>query len=66
MNNLFNVASITFNYSLNTTSKSCTTLNHEALGHVGPLLLNDSLEARDVGVRGLVGGLLQNAPHGVV
>ncbi len=60
------MASITFNYSLNTTSKSCTTLNHEVFGQLGPLLLNGSLEARDVGVRGLVGGLLQKAPHEVV
>ncbi len=66
MNNLLNVASITFNYSLNTTSKSCTILNHEVFGHLGPLLINDSLEARDVGVGGLISGLLENAPYSVV
>lgn len=33
MNNLFNVVSIIFNYSLNMTSKSCTTLNHKILGY---------------------------------
>ncbi len=65
-NNLFNVTSITFNYSLNTTSKSYTTLNHEVFEHLHPLLFNGSLEARDVGVGGLVGGLLQKIPHCVV
>ncbi len=49
-----------------TTSKSYTTLNHKVFGHLGPLLLNGSLETRDVGVGCLVGGLFQNAPPGVV
>lgn len=31
MNNLFNVSSIIFNYSLNTNLKCCTTLNHKIL-----------------------------------
>ncbi len=65
-NNLLNVASIKFNYSLNMTSKICTTLNHKVFKHLGPLLLNGSLEVRDVGVGGLAGSLLQNALHGVV
>ncbi len=58
MNNLFNVVSITLNYSLNTTG------NHKVIGHLGPLLLNGSFDAKGVGVGDVMGGLLQNSTHG--
>ncbi len=48
------------------TSKSCTSFNHKVFGHLGPLLLNGSLEARDVGVGDLVVDLLQISLHGIV
>lgn len=57
MNNLFHVAPIIFNYSLNTNMKSC-----ESLGNFDPFLLNGSFASSDA----VGGGLLPNAPHGIV
>lgn len=57
MNNLLHAAPIIFNYSLNANLKSCA-----SLGNFGLFLLNGSFANSDA----VGGGLLQNAPHGIV
>lgn len=59
---LFNMAFIIFFYTLSTTTKCCAAL---IFGYLGLLLLNGNVESPDVWVSSLVGGLLQNNPHGV-
>lgn len=66
INNLFNVASIIFNYICNITPKDCTTLNHRVLGHLGPLLLDYIFEAIDVDVGGFVNYVHLNTPHDAI
>lgn len=48
-----------------TALKRCRTLNHEVLGHPGPLLFDDGLERIDVAGVGLVDNLLESTSQSV-
>lgn len=60
MNNLFSVSSIIVNYSFKIILKSCTILNHNILGHLGPL--DGNLNSIDLSLRSLVYNLFQKYP----
>lgn len=53
-NNLFMMASISLNYSLSMTSKSCATLSQEVLEHTDQFFLDSSLQSIDGRMLGFV------------